>query len=370
MDIQDGIGMILLTGGCGFIGSAFLIQWLNEVDEPVVNLDLLTYAGNPGNLASLKDDPRYRFVHGDIADSTLVSSLLAKYRPRAVLHFAAESHVDRSISGPLAFAQTNVVGTLKLLDAVLTYWRTLDAPAAAAFRFLHVSTDEVYGSLDPDAAGFTEEHRYEPNSPYSASKAASDHFVRAYQHTYGLPTLTTNCSNNYGPRQFPEKLIPLMIHGALHSKPLPVYGDGQQIRDWLHVDDHCRALRAVLDRGRIGETYNIGGRSERSNMAVVKAICQHLDILRPRAGGQPHASLITHVKDRPGHDRRYAIDDSKISGELGWDPSIAFEEGIRQTVQWYLDHEDWVQSVASGAYRRWAQQPYNAPAEFVARAVA
>jgi dTDP-glucose 4,6-dehydratase len=362
--------MILLTGGCGFIGSAFLLQWLSHTDEPVVNLDLLTYAGNPANLASIQDDPRYHFVQGDIADSKVVASLLARYRPRAVLHFAAESHVDRSISGPLAFAETNVVGTLKLLDAALAYWRTLESPAAAAFRFLHVSTDEVYGSLGPDAAGFTEANRYEPNSPYSASKAASDHFVRAYRHTYGLPTLTTNCSNNYGPRQFPEKLIPLMIHNALHAKPMPVYGDGQQIRDWLHVDDHCHALRAVLDRGRVGESYNIGGRSELSNMAVVEAICRNLDILRPRAGGQPHASLIAHVGDRPGHDRRYAIDDSKISGELGWNPSIAFDEGVRQTVQWYLDHEDWVQSIVSGAYRRSAQRNYSASTEFVARAVA
>jgi dTDP-glucose 4,6-dehydratase len=362
--------MILVTGGCGFIGSAFLLQWLAEVGEPVVNLDLMTYAGHPGNLATLRKDPRYRFVHGDIADSALVGHLLADHRPRAIIHFAAESHVDRSISGPLAFAQTNVVGTLKLLDATLAYWKSLDARAASGLRFLHVSTDEVFGSLEDGAPGFTEGHRYEPNSPYSASKAASDHFVRAYRHTYGLPTLTTNCSNNYGPRQFPEKLIPLMIHNARQGKPLPVYGDGLQVRDWLHVDDHCRALREILARGRPGETYNIGGRSERSNLAVVHAICETLDGLRPRAGGQPHASLVVHVKDRPGHDRRYAIDDSKIAGELGWRPSVVFEEGMRQTVQWYLDHDDWVQSVTSGAYRQWIQKQYSVPGESTVRAEA
>ena len=278
--------MILVTGGCGFIGSGFLLQWLTDVDEPVVNLDLLTYAGNPGNLASIQDDPRYRFVHGDIGDSALVAGLLAQHRPRAVIHFAAESHVDRSISGPIAFAQTNVIGTLRLLDASLAYWKSLDADAASDFRFLNVSTDEVYGSLARDAPAFSEQHRYEPNSPYSASKAAADHFVRAYHHTYGLPTLITNCSNNYGPRQFPEKLIPLVIHNALGLRPLPVYGDGLQVRDWLHVDDHCRALREVLARGRPGETYNIGGRSERTNLDVVHAICQTLDTLRPRAGAR------------------------------------------------------------------------------------
>jgi dTDP-glucose 4,6-dehydratase len=287
-----------------------------------------------------------------------------------VVHFAAESHVDRSISGPLAFAQTNVVGTLKLLDATLAYWRSMDPQAASDLRFLHVSTDEVFGSLDGGAPAFTEEHRYEPNSPYSASKAASDHFVRAYHHTYGLPTLTTNCSNNYGPRQFPEKLIPLMIHNALHGKPLPVYGDGLQVRDWLHVDDHCRALREILARGRPGETYNIGGRSERSNLNVVRAICETLDELRPRADGRPYASLVAHVKDRPGHDRRYAIDDRKIARELGWRPQVVFEDGIRRTVQWYLDHQDWVQSVTSGSYRQWIKKQYSASEASAARAEA
>ena len=362
--------MILVTGGCGFIGSAFLLNWLGQLGEPVVNLDLMTYAGHPGNLAPLRDDPRYRFVKGDIGDAALVAGLLAEHRPRAVIHFAAESHVDRSISGPMAFAQTNVMGTLTLLDATLAYWKSLNPQAAADLRFLHVSTDEVFGSLDAGSPAFTEQHRYEPNSPYSASKAASDHFVRAYQHTYGLPTLTTNCSNNYGPRQFPEKLIPLMIHNALQGKHLPVYGDGLQVRDWLHVDDHCHALRAVLERGRPGETYNIGGRSERSNLAVVHAICQTLDELRPRADGQPYAALITHVRDRPGHDRRYAIDDRKISGELGWRPAVVFEDGIRQTVLWYLDHGDWVRSVTSGEYRQWVQKQYRVPGESTARAEA
>jgi dTDP-glucose 4,6-dehydratase len=357
--------MILLTGGCGFIGSGFLLQWLTEVDEPVVNLDLLTYAGNPGNLASIQNDPRYRFVHGDIGDSALVAALLAEHRPRAVVHFAAESHVDRSISGPIAFAQTNVMGTLRLLDASLAYWKSLAAEPASNFRFLNVSTDEVYGSLAPHAPAFNEEHRYEPNSPYSASKAAADHFVRAYHHTYGLPTLITNCSNNYGPRQFPEKLIPLVVHNALGLRPLPVYGDGLQVRDWLHVDDHCRALREVLARGRPGETYNIGGRSERNNLEVVHAICRTLDAVRPRAAGESYADLVTHVRDRPGHDRRYAIDDSRIASELGWRPAVGFDDGIRATVQWYLDHPDWVESVTSGSYRQWIEDQYRVtlPAE-------
>ena len=350
--------MILVTGGCGFIGSAFLLQWLQETGEAAVNLDLLTYAGHPGNLASLEGHPRYHFARGDIGDTALVARLLAEHRPRAVVNFAAESHVDRSITGPLAFAQTNVVGTLQLLTAVTAHWRQLPATEAEAFRFLHVSTDEVFGTLGADAPAFTEQHRYEPNSPYSASKAASDHFVRAYQHTFGLPTLTTNCSNNYGPRQFPEKLIPLMIHNAVRGKPLPVYGDGQQVRDWLHVDDHCSALRAVLARGRPGETYNIGGRSERTNLQVVHAICTALDALRPRAGGEPHGALVTHVKDRPGHDRRYAIDDSKIAGEIGWKPAIGFEAGIAQTIAWYLEHADWVESVTSGSYRQWVERQY------------
>jgi dTDP-glucose 4,6-dehydratase len=362
--------MILVTGGCGFIGSAFLLQWLREVGEPVVNLDLMTYAGHPGNLAALRDDARYRFVQGDIGDSGLVIDLLAEHKPRAVIHFAAESHVDRSISGPLAFAQTNVIGTLKLLDATLGYSKSLHAPAAAGLRFVHVSTDEVFGSLDAGAPGFTEDHRYEPNSPYSASKAASDHFVRAYHHTYGLPTLTTNCSNNYGPRQFPEKLIPLMIHNALQGKHLPVYGDGLQVRDWLHVDDHCRALREILARGRPGQTYNIGGRSERSNLDVVRAICETLDELRPRAGGQPYRALVAHVTDRLGHDRRYAIDDRKIAGELGWRPSVGFEDGIRQTVNWYLDNQEWVRSVTSGSYRQWIEKQYNQSASSPAHAEA
>lgn len=351
--------MILVTGGCGFIGSAFLLQWLAETGEPAVNLDLMTYAGHPGNLAALRNDPRYRFVQGDIGDSALVTRLLAEHRPRAIVHFAAESHVDRSICAPLAFVQTNVVGTLKLLDATLAYWRSLDPEAAAGLRFLHVSTDEVFGSLGDDAPAFTERHRYEPNSPYSASKAASDHFVRAYHHTYRLPTLTTNCSNNYGPRQFPEKLIPLMIHNALQGKPLPVYGDGLQVRDWLHVEDHCRALREILARGRPGETYNIGGRSERSNLEVVHAICETLDELRPRSDGKDYSSLVAHVKDRPGHDRRYAIDDRKVAREIGWRPQVEFEDGIRRTVQWYLDHQDWVRSVTSGSYRQWMEKQYS-----------
>jgi dTDP-glucose 4,6-dehydratase len=349
--------MILVTGGCGFIGSAFILRWLEQSDEPVVNLDLLTYAGHPGNLAGLANDPRYVFSRGDIGDTELVSRLLAQHRPRAIVNFAAESHVDRSISGPLAFAQTNVVGTLQLLQAVLAYWRTLQPGAQQDFRFLHVSTDEVYGSLAADAPAFTEEHRYEPNSPYSASKAASDHFVRAYQHTYGLPTLTTNCSNNYGPRQFPEKLIPLIIHNALRGKPLPVYGDGRQVRDWLHVDDHCSAIRRVLEAGQPGETYNVGGRSERANLEVVHAICGTLDELRPRPEGA-YRELVTHVKDRPGHDRRYAIDDTKIAGRLGWRPAVTFEDGIRQTVRWYLDHPEWVESVTSGSYREWVDRQY------------
>ena len=350
--------MILITGGCGFIGSAFVLAWLKSGDEPIVNLDLLTYAGHPGNLQEVAHHPNYRFVHGDIGDAALVSQLLTSHQPRAVINFAAESHVDRSITGPMAFAQTNVVGTLSLLDATLRYWKALPADQAAAFRFLQVSTDEVFGSLSADAPAFTEQHRYEPNSPYSASKAASDHFVRAYHHTFGLPTLTTNCSNNYGPRQFPEKLIPLMILNALNGKPLPVYGDGQQIRDWLHVDDHCSAIRTVLARGRPGESYNVGGRSEKANLDVVHTICRTLDALRPRAQGQPYAALVTHVKDRPGHDRRYAIDDRKIATELGWQPVVTFADGMRQTIEWYLANQAWVESVTSGSYRQWIDQQY------------
>ena len=355
--------MILVTGGCGFIGSAFILEWLATQNEPVVNLDLLTYAGRLANLRSVEQHPGYHFSHGDIADTTLVSQLLAQHKPRAVVHFAAESHVDRSIAGPLAFAQTNVVGTLRLLEAVLAYWQALPADQAAAFRFLDVSTDEVFGSLGPQDPPFSETNRYEPNSPYSASKAAADHMVRAWHHTYGLPTLTTHCSNNYGPRQFPEKLIPLIIHNALRGKPLPVYGDGQQIRDWLFVNDHCSAIRAVLAGGQPGETYNVGGRSERANLDVVNTICRTLDELRPRAGGTPHAALITHVADRPGHDRRYAIDDSKIATQLGWQPAVGFDQGMRQTIQWYLDNAAWVESVTSGSYRQWVDQQYQGLAQ-------
>jgi dTDP-glucose 4,6-dehydratase len=350
--------MILVTGGCGFIGSAFVLRWLQDQDEDVVNLDLLTYAGHPGNLAAVADHPRYTFVHGDIGDGALVADLLARHRPRAIVNFAAESHVDRSIAAPLAFVETNVVGTVKLLQAAHSYWKSLAGADAGRFRFLHVSTDEVFGTLGPHDAPFTEAHPYAPNSPYSASKASSDHFVRAWHHTFALPTLTTNCSNNYGPRQFPEKLIPLMVHNALRGKPLPVYGDGGQVRDWLHVDDHCAAILAVLDRGEPGQTYNVGGRSERTNMQVVQTICSTLDALAPERSGRPYASLVTHVTDRPGHDRRYAIDDTKIARELGWTPAVKFEAGIRQTVRWYLDNQAWVESVTSGAYRHWMEQHY------------
>lgn len=350
--------MILVTGGCGFIGSAFVLRWLQEQQEDILNLDLLTYAGHPGNLAAVADHPRYSFVRGDIRDSSLMAGLLSQHRPRAIVNFAAESHVDRSIAAPLAFVETNVVGTVKLLQATQAYWTSLTPADAARFRFLHVSTDEVYGTLGPADPPFAETHPYAPNSPYSASKAASDHFVRAWHHTFGLPTLTTNCSNNYGPRQFPEKLIPLIIHNALRGKPLPVYGDGRQVRDWLHVDDHCAGIRAVLDRGTPGETYNIGGRSERTNLDVVGTICSTLDKLVPARDGRPYAALVTHVADRPGHDRRYAIDDGKIARELGWVPTVAFEAGIRDTVRWYLDHQDWVESVTSGSYRDWIAQHY------------
>jgi dTDP-glucose 4,6-dehydratase len=349
--------MILVTGGCGFIGSAFILDWFATTNEPLVNLDLLTYAGHPGNLSTLDGHAGYTFVPGDIGDTALVTALLRDHQPRAVIHFAAESHVDRSIAGPEAFIQTNVVGTTRLLQGALVHWRSLPAAEAEAFRFVNVSTDEVFGSLDRHDPPFTEHHPYQPNSPYSASKAAADHFARAWHHTFGLPVVTTNCSNNYGPRQFPEKLIPLMIHNAVSGKPLPVYGDGQQVRDWLHVSDHCSALRAVLARGRPGQTYNIGGRSERANLEVVRTVCGVLDAVRPRAAG-PHAGLIRHVEDRLGHDRRYAIDDRKIAAELQWQPAVRFEDGIRDTVLWYLEHEDWVQSVTSGAYRRWVEQQY------------
>jgi dTDP-glucose 4,6-dehydratase len=342
---------ILVTGGAGFIGANFILDWLARNEEAVVNLDKLTYAGNLHNLDRLAGDPRHRFVRGDIGDKALVARLLSTHRPRAIVHFAAESHVDRSIDGPDTFIQTNVVGTFQLLEAALAYFRTLEGEARGAFRFLHVSTDEVYGSLAQDAAGFTEQHAYEPNSPYAASKAASDHLVRAWHHTYGLPVLTTNCSNNYGPYHFPEKLIPLVIRNALAGKPLPVYGDGRQIRDWLYVLDHCSALRCVLDAGRPGETYNVGGCNEQANIDVVLTLCGLLDELRPRADGKSYAAQVTFVADRPGHDRRYAIDAGKLQRELGWRPRETFESGIRKTVQWYLANEAWMENVASGAYR-------------------
>ena len=350
--------MILVTGGAGFIGGNFVLDWLAQSDEPVINLDKLTYAGNLENLASLQGDVRHVFVQGDIGDGALVARLLAEHRPRAVINFAAESHVDRSIHGAEDFIQTNIVGTFRLLEAVRAHWSALPADEKAAFRFLHVSTDEVYGSLAPEAPAFTETHGFEPNSPYSASKAASDHLVRAWHHTHGLPVLTTNCSNNYGPFHFPEKLIPLMIVNALAGKPLPVYGDGMQVRDWLYVKDHCSAIRRVLDGGRLGETYNVGGWNEKPNLEIVRTVCALLDELRPRSDGQPYASQISYVKDRPGHDRRYAIDARKIEHELGWKPAETFESGIRKTVQWYLDHPEWVANVQSGSYRQWVQAQY------------
>ena len=351
---------ILVTGGAGFIGSNFVLDWIAATGAPVVNLDKLTYAGNLENLRALDGDARHVFVRGDIGDFHLVSGLLAAHRPRAVVNFAAESHVDRSIHGPEDFIQTNIVGTFRLLEAVRAYWGGLADGDKASFRFLHVSTDEVYGSLGRDDPAFTETHRYEPNSPYSASKAASDHLVRAYHHTYGLPVLTTNCSNNYGPYHFPEKLIPLVIHNALAGKPLPIYGDGQQIRDWLYVSDHCSAIREVLARGRVGETYNVGGWNEKPNIEVVHAVCAILDELSPRADGKPYKDQISFVQDRPGHDRRYAIDASKLERELGWKPAETFETGIRKTVRWYLDHQDWVADVTSGAYRAWVGKQYGA----------
>ncbi len=351
---------ILVTGGAGFIGANFVLDWLAASDEPVVNLDKLTYAGNPETLASLQGDARHQLVQGDIGDSALVSRLLAEHRPRAVVNFAAESHVDRSIHGPGEFIQTNIVGTFNLLEAVRGFWGDLPATEKSAFRFLHVSTDEVYGSLAKGDAAFTETHRYEPNSPYSASKAASDHLVRAWHHTYGLPVLTTNCSNNYGPYHFPEKLIPLMIVNALAGKPLPVYGDGMQIRDWLYVKDHCSAIRRVLEAGRLGEVYNVGGWNEKPNIEIVQTICKLLDEMRPKADGGTYASQITYVTDRPGHDRRYAIDARKLEAELGWKPAETFETGIRKTVEWYLANPEWVQHVQSGAYREWVSKQYNA----------
>jgi dTDP-glucose 4,6-dehydratase len=349
---------ILVTGGAGFIGSNFVLDWLGGSDEAVVNLDALTYAGNVHNLDSLRGNPHHIFVHGDIGDAALVGRLLAEHQPRAVLHFAAESHVDRSIHGPGAFVQTNIVGTFHLLESVRAYWGSLEPAAKATFRLLHVSTDEVFGSLAKDAPAFTETHPYEPNSPYSASKAASDHLVRAYHHTYGLPVVTTNCSNNYGPLHFPEKLIPLMIVNAQAGKPLPVYGDGQQIRDWLYVKDHCAAIRCVLAQGRLGETYNVGGWNEMPNLDIVHTVCDLLDELKPRAGGASYRTQIAFVTDRLGHDRRYAIDASKIHRELGWRPAETFASGIRKTVQWYLDNPHWVAQVQSGAYREWVAQQY------------
>ena len=350
---------ILVTGGAGFIGSNFVLEWLAGCDETLVNLDKLTYAGNLQNLASLGGNPSHVFVQGDIADTTLVVGLLAQYQPRAVLNFAAESHVDRSIHGPGQFIQTNILGTFQLLESLRAYWGGLGDAAKAAFRLLHVSTDEVYGSLGKTAPAFTESHRYEPNSPYSASKAASDHLVRAYHHTYGLPVLTTNCSNNYGPFHFPEKLIPLMIVNALAGKPLPVYGDGQQIRDWLYVADHCSAIRCVMQAGRVGEVYNVGGWNEKPNLEIVHSVCALLDELRPRADGHSYRKQISFVKDRPGHDRRYAIDARKIEHELGWRPAETFDTGIRKTVQWYLEHPEWVANVQSGSYRDWVAKQYD-----------
>jgi dTDP-glucose 4,6-dehydratase len=354
--------MILVTGGAGFIGSNFVLDWLQQHDEPVVNLDKLTYAGNLENLASLAQDKRHIFIKGDICDTALVKSLLEQHKPRAIVHFAAESHVDRSIHGPAEFVTTNVNGTFSMLEAARGYWTAMPEPACGAFRFLHVSTDEVYGSLGPEDAPFSETTPYAPNSPYSASKAAADHLVRAYHHTYGMPTLTTNCSNNYGPYHFPEKLIPLIIANARAGKPLPIYGDGQQIRDWLYVGDHCAAIRCVLERGTTGQTYNIGGWNEKANLEVVHTLCDILDELDPKpAGAEGHRSYreqITYVKDRPGHDRRYAIDARKIERELGWKPAETFDTGIRKTVRWYLEHQDWVRNVQSGDYQKWMEKNY------------
>ena len=351
--------MILVTGGAGFIGSNFVLDWLAAGDKPVVNFDLLTYAGNLENLSLLEDDRRHTFVRGDIGDSKLVTELLQKHRPRAVINFAAESHVDRSIHGPEDFIQTNVVGTFRLLESVRVYWSGLDEKTKSDFRFLHVSTDEVYGTLGANDPAFTETTPYAPNSPYSASKAASDHLVRAYHHTYGLPVLTTNCSNNYGPYHFPEKLIPLCLLNAVAGKPLPIYGDGQQVRDWLYVKDHCSAIRSVLADGRVGETYNVGGWNEKANLDVVNTLCEILDKLKPRADGVSYKAQITFVKDRPGHDRRYAIDATKIERELGWRPQETFETGIRKTVIWYLENHSWVANVASGEYRQWLNKQYD-----------
>jgi dTDP-glucose 4,6-dehydratase len=350
---------ILVTGGAGFIGSNFVLQWIAHETSSVINLDKLTYAGNPTNLGSIVSDRRYKFLQGDICDRELVAELLITHRPRAIVHFAAESHVDRSIHGPDDFVRTNVNGTFSLLEEARAYWSGLDAEAKASFRFLHISTDEVYGSLAPSDPAFSETTQYAPNSPYSASKAASDHLVRAYFHTYGLPTVTTNCSNNYGPFQFPEKLIPLVILHALGGKPIPVYGDGQNVRDWLFVADHCEAIRLVLARGRVGETYNIGGQNELKNLHVVNTICSVLDELQPQHPAAPHSQLITYVTDRPGHDRRYAMNISKIESELGWRPRETFETGIRKTIHWYLENPEWIHAVTTGTYRQWMAKPYS-----------
>jgi dTDP-glucose 4,6-dehydratase len=354
---MNGDQRVLVTGGAGFIGSNFVLQWVANGGR-VINLDLQTYAGNPENLAALHGNPNHLLVRGDIGDAELVSSLLSEHRPSAIVHFAAESHVDRSIVAPDAFVRTNVNGTFILLERARLYWSALPADERRDFRFLHVSTDEVYGTLGPHDPPFSESTPYAPNSPYAASKAASDHLVRAYFHTYGLPTLTTNCSNNYGPFQFPEKLIPLMILNALEGKPLPLYGDGGNVRDWLHVGDHCAAIRSVLQNGRLGETYNVGGNSERNNLEVVTTICNLLDDIVPDSVLGSRTSLIKFVQDRPGHDRRYAIDATKIHRELGWSPTMNFEDGLRQTIGWYLAHPDWVDHVRSGAYRDWIQQNY------------
>jgi dTDP-glucose 4,6-dehydratase len=350
---------ILVTGGCGFIGSNFVLQWLAEEDTPVINLDKLTYAGNPRNLDGVSENPRYRFVHGDICDRELVRDLLQRYRPRAIVHFAAESHVDRSIHGPDDFVRTNVSGTFSLLEEVRVHLNGSGGEGKSSFRFLHVSTDEVYGSLNSNDSPASEAAPYAPNSPYAATKAASDHLVRAYHHTYGVPTLTTNCANNYGPYQFPEKLIPLVILHAIQGKPIPVYGDGQNVRDWLYVEDHCRAIRTVLARGRAGGTYNIGGRNEKFNLDVVRTICKILDELRPGDQSVPHEKLIAFVTDRPGHDRRYAIDAGKMERELGWKPRETFETGMRKTIEWYLSQEAWIAEVTSGNYRQWIARQYS-----------
>lgn len=355
--------LILVTGGAGFIGSNFILQWIASESDRVLNLDSLTYAGNLRNLDAVRDNPRYRFEHGDIVDREVVRTLLVREQPRAIVHFAAESHVDRSIDGPDDFIRTNVNGTFSLLEECRAYLSALPETDRWAFRFLHVSTDEVYGSLGPSDPAFSETTPYAPNSPYSASKAASDHLVRAYHHTYGLPVLTTNCSNNYGPHQFPEKLIPLMILNACQGKPLPVYGDGQNVRDWLYVEDHCRAIRTVLARGRVGETYNIGGRSEKKNLEIVKTVCELLDQSRPNDLVVPHEKLVTFVKDRPGHDLRYAMDTRKIERELNWHPQETFESGMEKTVRWYLEHEEWVRDVTMGSYRQWMAKQYATPAE-------